>query len=69
MERRLSRDYRTVEDTITVKGACTGLDLRSGWRAVVHAVVKQMFSLFNWDIAPIVIDQRLDELEGRRAPR
>jgi len=64
--RRLHNEYRSGEDLIVSRGSATVLDLRSAWRPVVHRVVKDLFILFNWEIQLIAIDQRLDELEGKR---
>jgi hypothetical protein len=63
--RRVPGDYRAGEDVIESRVPTTVLDLRSAWRGVVHRVVKELFVLFNWNVAPQVIDQRLDEIEGK----
>jgi hypothetical protein len=55
-------ESRTAEHSIVAGGACTVLDLRSGWRAVVYAVIRQMFALFNLDMAQSTIDGWLDKL-------
>jgi hypothetical protein len=57
---------QTLEDVITVKGRVAVDDLRAGWRSLVHKVAKETFALFNWDIAEVAIDQRLDELPAPR---
>ena len=64
--RRLSEDYRSGEEVIRSHVETTVLDLRSAWRSIVHRLVKDLFVLFNWDIAPVVVDQRLDEMEGKK---
>lgn len=67
--RRISGDYRSVETTIESCDTATVTELRSAWRPLVHRLVTELFVLFNWSIAPIVIDQRLDEIEGKRSLR
>jgi hypothetical protein len=63
---RLNGNYQTADEVIVVKGACTLLELRSEWREVLYSVVKRIFILFNLEIGQAAIDQRLDELEGKR---
>ncbi|MEJ7598494.1 MAG: ATP-binding protein [Kofleriaceae bacterium] len=65
--RRLHDEYRTSDDTITIRGTTTVLELRAGWRGVAQRVVKDMFVLFNWEIHPTNLTQRLDEIEGKRS--
>lgn len=60
------RDRKTAEDVISIKGATSVLDLRSAWRPLVEKIVREIFVLFNMDVAPIVISQRIEELEGKR---
>lgn len=64
--RRSLYGRRSQEREIEIEGTTSTLDLRSGWRGVVHDVLRQLFVLFNLDIAPAVIDDELNALERSR---
>jgi len=53
---------RTAEHSIIARGACTILDLRAEWRAVVYSVIMQMFALFNVEMSQDTIDGWLNKL-------
>jgi hypothetical protein len=58
-------NYRASEDIIPARGTCSVLDLRSAWRPIAQRVLKELFSLFSWDIATSSIDQHLDKFERK----
>lgn len=58
----LRGDRRTADHSISAGGSCSILELRSGWRAVVYAVIREMFALFNLDMSQSTIDGWLDKL-------
>lgn len=59
-------NYFAGEEVITSHAACNVSELRSGWRTVAQRIIKDILILFNWDIEATTVDQRLDDLEGKR---
>jgi nucleoside phosphorylase len=61
---KLRNQYKTEEERIEVSGETTLHALTTDWPKLAGDAVREIFSLFNWEIAPRTIEQELDEVRG-----